>query len=238
MNFDKKYFSSQNYKGVTFKKYSMYWWSNRFFAHLINKYTKNQGEILELGCGFGDILFNLSKNEKLRLTGVDISRFAINKARKKLPYGIFYCSDIDNLNLKKESYDLILAKHVLEHVRNPEEAIHKVYLWLKKGSVFIIVTPNLNCLLKPLKGRKWHGYVDKTHISLRLPSEWEGLLQKEGFSLVKIFSDGFWNVPYFPLVPNIVQKIIFGLPGGIQAITKFIFLPERLGESLIIICKK
>jgi hypothetical protein len=34
MTFDEHYFSTHTYKDVSFKKYSQYWWSNRFYAIL------------------------------------------------------------------------------------------------------------------------------------------------------------------------------------------------------------
>jgi hypothetical protein len=72
-----------------------------------------------------------------------------------------------------------------------------------------------------------------------MPNEWLDLLRIEGGLLVKrVFSDGFWDTPYIPLVPEIVQKLFFGSLGGFQAITGWIFLPPRWGESIIIIANK
>ncbi|MCL4823339.1 MAG: hypothetical protein KJZ57_03885, partial [Anaerolineales bacterium] len=56
--------------------------------------------------------------------------------------------------------------------------------------------------------------------------------------LRRVFSDGFWDVPYLPAVPKQLQKLFFGSLGGFQAITGFIFLPMRWGESIIVIARK
>lgn len=237
--FNENYFKTQNYQKVTFGKYSMYWWSNRFFSRLVLNYTSKGGEYLELGSGLGDIIFNLSKVDHFsRLTGVDISQYATNQAKEKTTSATFICSPIEKVTFSPRTFDLILSKHVFEHLENPKDTLLKVHDWLKPGGVFIMVTPNLDCLLKPLKGKNWHGYTDKTHISLKTPQEWQLLLEQAGFSLLKEFSDGFWNTPYLPLIPNIIQKPLFGLMGGFQAIIGIPFIPVRLGESIIIITRK
>jgi hypothetical protein len=89
-----------------------------------------------------------------------------------------------------------------------------------------------------LKGNLWIGYQDPTHISLRRPAEWLRLIEEAGFHLIKVFSDGFWDVPYIRFVPKQIQKLFFGSLGGLQAMTGFIFLPMRWGESIIVIAGK
>ena len=37
MSFDENYFSTHTYENITFAKYSMYWWSNRFYVTLATK---------------------------------------------------------------------------------------------------------------------------------------------------------------------------------------------------------
>jgi hypothetical protein len=106
------------------------------------------------------------------------------------------------------------------------------------GGVLILATPNLDSLLKPWKGDTWIGYQDPTHISLKRPAEWLGLIRNAGFHPLKVFSDGFWDVPYIRFVPRQIQKLIFGSLGGFQAVTGWIFLPMRWGESVLIIARK
>jgi len=64
------------------------------------------------------------------------------------------------------------------------------------------------------------------------------LIESAGFQLRRVFSDGFWDVPYIRYVPQKIQKLFFGSLGGVQAITGFVFLPMRWGESVLVIAKK
>ena len=121
---------------------------------------------------------------------------------------------------------------------NPEKAINEIGRVTAKGGYLILATPNLGSLLKPWKGEKWIGYQDPTHISLKQPQEWLELIRNAGFSPLKVFSDGFWDVPYIRYVPKQIQKLLFGSLGGLQAITGFVFLPKTWGESIFVIAKK
>jgi hypothetical protein len=59
-----------------------------------------------------------------------------------------------------------------------------------------------------------------------------------GLHIRKVYSDGFWDVPYIPIIPAVIQKFLFGSLGGFQAICGIPFLPLRWGESIIIIAQK
>ena len=139
---------------------------------------------------------------------------------------------------RKNFFDVIIACHLLEHLQNPDLVIAKINQILKKDGVVLIAVPNTSSWTKTVKKTNWVGLRDKTHISLFPPEKWLALLKKNHLQSFKIFSDGFWDAPYLPLIPSPLQKTLFGLPGGIQAIFGFSFLPVRLGESLIILAKK
>ena len=55
------------------------------------------------------------------------------------------------------------------------------------------------------KGKKWIGYQDPTHISLNPPSVWLEWIKDSGFSLKRVFADGFWDVPYIRFIPEKIQ---------------------------------
>ncbi len=133
---------------------------------------------------------------------------------------------------------MVIIKHVVEHLPHPERAIAEVGRVTAPGGVLILATPNLSSLLKPWKGDRWIGYQDPTHISLKPPEEWLDMIRNAGFSPLKIFSDGFWDVPYVRFIPKQIQKIFFGSLGGFQAITGLPCLPMRWGESIMVVARK
>jgi ubiquinone/menaquinone biosynthesis C-methylase UbiE len=235
--FDEHYFSSDTYQDVSYAKYSQYWWSNRFYAILARRFGKLNGVMLEIGCGLGHLVGQLE--DTFITYGLDINEWALQRAKKEALRTPFSLASAENLPFLDNSFDAIVIKHVVEHLPQPEQAIRELGRILVSGGLLILSAPNLESLLKPLKGENWIGYQDPTHISLKPPGEWLDLLRQEGgFCEKRVFSDGFWDTPYIPLVPEILQKVFFGSLGGFQAITGWIILPPRWGESIIIIAEK
>ncbi|MHB8778800.1 MAG: class I SAM-dependent methyltransferase, partial [Anaerolineales bacterium] len=136
------------------------------------------------------------------------------------------------------AFNVVIIKHIVEHLPDPEKAIREIGRVTDKDGILILATPNLGSLLKPWKGDKWIGYQDPTHISLKEPGEWLASIRAAGFEFVRVFADGFWDVPYIRFMPRSLQKLFFGSLGGLQAVTGFVFLPMTWGESIIVIARK
>jgi len=236
MAFDEKYFSTNTYKNITFAKYSMYWWSNRFFTTLAKRYGKRGARMLEVGSGMGHLVGQLSA--WFEAYGMDLNHWAVNQSKSAAEKSSLQTASAQELPYKDSSFNVVVIKHIVEHLPDPAKAIKEIGRVTEKDGILILATPNLGSLLKPWKGDKWIGYQDPTHISLKDPGEWLRLIQEAGFELKRVFSDGFWDVPYIRFIPSSIQKLLFGSLGGLQAITGFVFLPMRWGESIIVIAKK
>ncbi|GAB4542628.1 MAG: hypothetical protein Fur002_13250 [Anaerolineales bacterium] len=236
MSFDENYFSTHTYAHVTFAKYSMYWWSNRFFAMLARRYGKRGARLLEVGSGMGHLTGNLSRH--FRAFGMDLNRWAVKQSKTAAEAAWLQTASAQELPYQDGAFNVVIIKHIVEHLPNPAKAINEIGRVTEEGGILILATPNLGSLLKPWKGKRWIGYQDPTHISLKEPEEWLRLIEEAGFELIRVFADGFWDVPYIPLIPNFIQKLLFGSLGGLQAITGLVFLPMRWGESVLVIARK
>jgi SAM-dependent methyltransferase len=236
MSFDEKYFSSHTYANVSFAKYSQYWWSNRFFAILARRYAPDGGRLLEIGSGLGHLVAQLEN--RFQTFGVDVNHWAVKASLPVVKQTQLQVASAQDLPFLDSSFNVVIIKHIVEHLPEPQRAIREISRVLAPGGILVLATPNLGSLLKPWKGTKWIGYQDPTHISLKPPEEWLSLIRGAGFEFKRVFADGFWDVPYIPFVPRQLQKLFFGSLGGLQAITGFIFLPMRWGESILLIARK
>jgi SAM-dependent methyltransferase len=236
MSFDEKYFSTHTYADITFAKYSMYWWSNRFYAMLARRYGRRGARLLEVGSGMGHLVGQLE--DTFETYGIDVNHWAVKQSKPVIHTSQLQSASAQELPFGDGVFNVVIIKHIVEHLPDPKKAIQEIGRVTEKGGTLILATPNLDSLLKPWKGERWIGYQDPTHISLKRPLEWLDLIRSADFSPLKVFSDGFWDVPYIRFIPKQIQKLFFGSLGGFQAITGFVFLPMTWGESVIVIAKK
>jgi SAM-dependent methyltransferase len=234
MDYDYEHFD--RYKALEVPRFSMHWWSNRYYSRLLQKYVK-AGKILEIGCGTGFFLAELARY--YNTCGIDVSDFALDRARNNCPNAdIRKMPAEDMADFPSESFAAIVSRHVFEHLADPGAALKECYRVLEPGGILLFTVPNMASIGRRWKGLKWYGYQEKTHISMLDPAEWIDLTGKSGLRVQKAFSDGLWDAPYVPLLPALLQKCIFGILGGIQAVLALSFLPIPLGEALIVLARK
>ena len=235
--FNKDYFSSGPYSGVSFDRYSQYWWSNRYYATLVRKYGPPSGKVLELGCGLGHLLSWLVN--KFDVYGADINQWALSQASRNIQLGKFVLLSAENLQVFPDKiFQVVIAKHVVEHLPKPDLAISEISRVLTPGGLLLLVTPNTDSMARAVKKQDWIGYQDPTHISLWSPSKWLDQLRSYQLKPRKVFSDGFWDAPYLSWLPTPIQKLLFGAPGGLQAVFGWSIIPLRMGESMIVLADK
>ncbi len=214
----------------------MYWWSNRFNAMLARRYGRGGARLLEIGVGMGHLVGQLENT--FETYGMDINHWAVKQSKSVVQKTQLETASAQELPFSDNSFNVVIIKHIVEHLPDPQKAIQEIGRVTEPGGVLILATPNLDSLLKPWKGDKWIGYQDPTHISLKRPAEWLDMIRSADFSPLKVFSDGFWDVPYVRFLPSPIQKLFFGSLGGFQAITGWIFLPMTWGESILVIARK
>ncbi len=110
------------------------------FEDIFNTYKlKGNESILDIGCGFGDLLIRLrEEGHKGKLDGVDISEGMIKEAKEDSK-GLdiqFNVSKAEELPFKKENFDIIICKHSLYHFQL-NKAIKEIERCLKKRGILI-----------------------------------------------------------------------------------------------------
>lgn len=120
-----------------------YGWMEWFFHEL--SFNKNC-RILEIGCGDGSLwLKNLSKiPEGVEITLTDFSSGMIKDAKSNLKSFkgnmTFKVADVLNIPFSNESFDIVIANHMLYHVADKEKALSEIYRVLKKQGKFYAST--------------------------------------------------------------------------------------------------
>lgn len=99
-----------------------------------------EAELLDVGCGIGDVLASLPKT--YRLHGMDFSQANVQLVRKRLgPRADIHQGSIYEIPFVSESMDICLALEVLEHIEDSGRGVREIARVLKPGGVLIASVP-------------------------------------------------------------------------------------------------
>jgi ubiquinone/menaquinone biosynthesis C-methylase UbiE len=191
--------------------------------------------MLDYGCGLG---YWLQATERTWETyGVDISTYAITKARENAPMTKFELLKGSHVPFPDNFFDVVTAFDVLEHIQQPANALAELSRVSHPGGILVISVPNLASIGIKWKGKEWVNYRDRSHCSLLEKSAWLALLHNAGYQSIDSFMDGLYDSPYWPIIPTLIQHFMFKIPMTLLFGLGVRF-PERYGESLIIVSRK
>lgn len=116
----------------------------REILEYLNVFSGKVADILEVGCGTGEILGFI--RPVFRYVGVERSEYARNEARKKWKEkskAEFVVSDAADLPLAESRFDIALLIFTLEHVHDPRQTLLELRRVLRIGGKLVIAAPNL-----------------------------------------------------------------------------------------------
>jgi 2-polyprenyl-3-methyl-5-hydroxy-6-metoxy-1,4-benzoquinol methylase len=127
----------------------------KVMEHVENRQYEN---ILDFGCGSGVMLPFLSNISK-QVIAMDVDLLPIQSVQKYIPIAnnvqIKDATKINIIDLPKDSFDLIIALDVLEHVQDLPKTLSELFLLLKPNGQLIVSGPTENILYQI--GRKIAG---------------------------------------------------------------------------------
>lgn len=198
---------------------------------------KEKTRILDIGCGDAFLLDEIKKiNPNIEYIGLDLSKNKLIKLRK-LKKSIFICGDAENLPFNQNSFDLIIAQEIIEHVPSPTNLLNDITRVLKKKGKVIIATPsdiNITRSLRYIVKKPKYSLQHLTYFSE------ESLLNLVNFSNLKIIKKIRYGFT-FPLSNRLLSLIpIFKIKKEFHKILEIIFTKHFhfFAEGLIVICEK
>jgi len=158
---------------------------SKIFFKLLCRYLPEGSKILDIGCGDGSFL--RSAQARFRGTGIEISQYLADLARKEAGIKVLV-GDFLNAPLGEEKFDGITLISLLEHLDYPEKALQKCFDLLNGRGVLLLKTVNYGCLNRIIKKGNWTGFRPPDHVVYFTPRNLRRLLKKIGFSQIKISS--------------------------------------------------
>jgi 2-polyprenyl-3-methyl-5-hydroxy-6-metoxy-1,4-benzoquinol methylase len=137
--------------------------------------------ILDIGCGFGQMLMRLREGGYSEISGIDIGSESVDFCRSQ-GLKVDKIDSVESFAEKnQDKYDLILMSHVLEHIPKEQtiSTLCSIHSMLKEGGSYIVMVPNA----QSATGVYWM-YEDFTHYQLFTAGSLRYTLMAAGFEKI------------------------------------------------------
>ncbi|MBI5032106.1 MAG: class I SAM-dependent methyltransferase [Chloroflexi bacterium] len=167
-----------------------HWWFATRTWSLLNlldaNVSRRDGDVLDIGCGAGNMIHHLSRYGRVKGIEVDARPVAMAQQRG---YDVRLGDATKKIPFADTSFDLVTALDVIEHVDEDEAIIREAFRVLRSGGILTISTPAFQWLWS-------HNDVLNGHKHRYTPKELRARVERAGFR-VKRLTFGFFLV--FPM---------------------------------------
>src|SRR5262249_51489696 len=135
--------------------------------------------VLDLGCRTGALTQHYAPGNDV--VGVDVDRAALARAEERLDIDAVWADVTDELPFDDESFDVVVAGEVREHLADPDAAVANVHRVLRRRGRLVGSVPNafrLKARIQFAFGRDPD--PDPTHLQLFNPAKLQALLRDFG----------------------------------------------------------
>ncbi len=129
-------------------------WHRTRFTQVSKLIEPTGGSVLDIGSAdgmFSKVIFDKTKADKF--IGMDVIKTSVDWASKhwaKEKKMKFVVGDAHKLDYKSETFDVVFAMEVLEHVVDPEKVLSEVKRILKKGGYGVFLVPSDSLLFRTI----------------------------------------------------------------------------------------
>jgi len=146
------------------------------------RYIPN-GKGLDIGCGNGKFIRDMN-TLGWQFEGVEFNPIAVNICRKA-GLNVFQ-GDLHNAAFKDNSFDLVSARQVIEHIPDPVNFINEIVRILKSGGRLLLKTPNSKSLGRRWFGTFWFANEIPRHLVLFCPANLNMLAERFGLRQITV----------------------------------------------------
>ena len=148
----------------------------------------SEGDIvLDVACGTGTLLQELSKKAKIQANGLDVSENMIHVAKMRYPNMNFKVQPCYPLEWSDESIDIITVCCAFHHFDNPQGFVNECKRVLKKNGTVYIADPNFGAVLRFLANKFWLPFSKSGDVRIYSKKELEVIFYNSEFKTVQVY---------------------------------------------------
>lgn len=148
---------------------------------------RQTNRFLDVGCGAGTLL-KAALNENWETVGVEVSSSSVEFLKKE-KIEVFH-GELSAANFPADSFDVVAAIEILEHIEEPRKILDEIYRILRPGGLLWATTPHGRGASARLLGTRWSCVFPPEHLNLFSVKGIKNLLANAGFSNPKILTEG------------------------------------------------
>lgn len=190
--------------------------------------ARNQGRLLDVGCGSGELLRRLSVRGWV-VQGIDFDENAIQQCRR---LGVeASVGDLFSERYPAGSFDVVTLNHVIEHLYDTEDVIRECYRILRPGGRLVMATPNGENIWLGKFRKNWFCLQSPAHLQIFSCKNLNGVCKKVGFEILKSTTtsrNGHWVYACSSLIKR-HGRFDFGK----QKPSKILLLKGKLAQLLL-----
>jgi SAM-dependent methyltransferase len=102
--------------------------------------NRGSGRLLEIGCGLGALLVR-ARERGWDAVGIEVSAWAARQATRASGNGVVM-AEAGALPFSSGTFDAVVSHHVLEHLRDPIQALQESHRVCRPGGRLLLILPN------------------------------------------------------------------------------------------------
>lgn len=164
----------------------LFWRRHAFMTGLSHLEDMVPGTVLEVGCGNGAALREMTR-AGWQAVGIDFDSRAISAAQKIAGVEASV-GDLLSMGFSDGQFDAIVMNNVVEHLPMPDQVFRECRRILRPGGRLVMVTPNTSSRGYAKYGQDWRGLEVPRHLYLFSPATLAVFAKTAGFSRIASFS--------------------------------------------------
>ena len=143
-------FWAKHYDRLWVQKYSLGPTREKVKEIILGFNIEDEMNLLDIGCGTGELLYDLRNVKVLSRYGMDFSKKMIEESKKKNKNVTHYIMDVEKVDEIKDKFDIVTCTHSLPYYASQKSIIKKIHTILKKDGRAILAFASGNTLLDKL----------------------------------------------------------------------------------------